>query len=68
MAACAKGHTLASTFISPCERVVVQELIKREIPFIKMVPDQLAMVYRPKEDELMLFGKGVAGQSKCNYR
>ena len=59
MAACAKGYTLASTFISPCERVVAQELIKREIPFIKMVPDQLAMVYRPKEDEPMLFGKGL---------
>lgn len=34
------------------------ELIRREIPFIKMVPDQLAMVYRPKDDEPILFGKG----------
>lgn len=59
MAACARGYTLASTFISPCERAVAQELIKREIPFVKMVPDPLAMVYRPKEDEPVLFGKGL---------
>lgn len=59
MAACEKGYTLASTFISPCERAVARELIRREIPFIKMVPDQLAMVYRPKDDEPVLFGKGL---------
>ena len=59
MGACAKGYALVSTFISPCERAVAQELIKREIPFIKMVPDPLAMVYRPKDDEPILFGKGL---------
>lgn len=59
MDACEKGYTLASTFISPCERAVAHELIRREIPFIKMVPDQLAMVYRPKDDEPILFGKGL---------
>lgn len=59
IAACEKGYTLASTFISPCERAVASELIRREIPFIKMVPDQLAMVYRPKDDEPILFGKGL---------
>lgn len=59
MAACEKGYALASTFISPCERAVAKELVKREIPFIKMVPDQLAMVYRPKDDEPQLFGKGL---------
>lgn len=59
MAACENGYTLASTFISPCERAVARELIRREIPFIKMVPDQLAMVYRPKDDEPALFGKGL---------
>lgn len=59
MAACEKGYTLASTFISPCERAVVKELVERGIPFIKMVPDELAMVYRPKDDEPQLFGKGL---------
>ena len=59
MGACEKGYTLASTFISPCERAVLQELIRREIPFVKMVPDALSMIYRPKEDEPLLFAKGL---------
>jgi len=59
LAACDKGYTLASTFISPCEQIVASELAKREIAFIKMVPDKLATVYRPKNDEPVLFSKGL---------
>ncbi len=52
-----KGFIPAGTFISPCERIFRYELIARKVPFIKMVPDELSIVYRPKEDEPALFAE-----------
>ncbi len=52
-----KGYTLAGTFISPCEQRLQGELVSRKIPFIKMIPDELATVYRPKDDEPILFAE-----------
>ena len=53
-----KGYTLAGTWISPCERAVWGELIRRDVPIIRASQDPLAMIYRPKGDEPGLFAKG----------
>ena len=53
-----KGYVLAGTWISPCERILFEELVRRELPIVKGAQDPLAMVYRPKGDETRLFGDG----------
>lgn len=53
-----KGYVLAGTWISPCERILFEELVRRELPIVKGSQDPLAMVYRPKGDETRLFGDG----------
>lgn len=53
-----KGWRLAGTWISPCERVVFAELVRRGFPVIRGSQDPLQMVYRPKEDEPRLFSEG----------
>ena len=58
MTAVDKGYVLAGTFISPCEREVARALIDRGAPMIMAVPDQLALVYRPKGDEPRQFAEG----------
>jgi len=58
MTAVDKGYVLAGTFISPCEREVARALVERGAPMIRAVPDQLAMVYRPKGDEPRQFADG----------
>ena len=50
-----KGYVPASTFISPCERALMDALVAAGAPMVRMVPDPLATVYRPKEDEPPLF-------------
>lgn len=52
-----KGYVLAGTWISPCERILFAELMKRGLPIVKGVQDPLSMVYRPKGDETRLFGE-----------
>ena len=53
-----KGFVLAGTFISPCERAVAGALERRGAPMIRVVPDALEMVYRPKGDEPGQFAAG----------
>ena len=53
-----KGYVPASTFISPCERALMDALVATGAPMVRMVPDPLATVYRPKEDEPPLFAAG----------
>lgn len=53
-----KGFTPISTFISPAELALKHALAAREAPLIRVVPDPLATVYRPKEDEPVLFAAG----------
>ena len=53
-----KGWHLTGTWISPCERVVFGELVRRGFPVIRGSQDPLQMVYRPKEDEPRLFSEG----------
>jgi REP element-mobilizing transposase RayT len=58
LAATAKGFIPISTFISPAERELFNALVKGHLPMIRVVPDQLATVYRPKGDEPPLFADG----------
>ena len=58
MGAVEKGYTLAGTWISPCERAVWGELLRRGASVIRVSQDPLAMVYRPKGDEPELFARG----------
>ena len=53
-----KGYTLAGTWISPCEQAVFAALSVEGVPFLRAVPDPLAMVYRPKGDEPGMFASG----------
>ena len=53
-----KGYVPASTFISPCERALLDALVAAGAPMVRVVPDPLATVYRPKEDEPPLFAAG----------
>ena len=53
-----KGYVPASTFISPCERALMEALVMAGAPMVRVVPDPLAAVYRPKEDEPPLFAAG----------
>ena len=53
-----KGYVLAGTWISPCERILFAELVRRGFPVVKGSQDPLEMVYRPKGDETRLFGEG----------
>lgn len=57
VAAAEKGYVLSSTWISPCERVVFQELVRRGFPVIRGSQDPLELVYRPKNDEPQLFAE-----------
>ncbi|MBQ6923288.1 MAG: transposase [Kiritimatiellae bacterium] len=50
-----RGFALMGTWISPCERAVFTQLAAAGAPLVRAVPDPLAMVYRPKEDEPGLF-------------
>jgi len=56
--AAAKGYVLAGTWISPCEQAVFAELSREGVPFVRVVQDPLARVYRPKGDEPGLFAAG----------
>lgn len=65
-----KGYTLSGTWISPCERAVWSELIRRDAKIIRASQDPLAMVYRPKGDEPGMFAKGrylVLSRSCAGY-
>ena len=53
-----KGYVLAGTWISPCERILFAELVRKGFSIVKGSQDPLEMVYRPKGDETRLFGKG----------
>ena len=53
-----KGYTPISTFISPAELALKRALIERGAPMVRVVPDPLATVYRPKEDEPVQFAAG----------
>ena len=53
-----KGFTPISTFISPAELALKHALAARKAPLIRVVPDPLATVYRPKEDEPVQFAAG----------
>lgn len=53
-----KGWHLAGTWISPCERFVFAELVRRDFPIVRGSQDPLEMVYRPREDEPKLFSEG----------
>ena len=56
--AAANGYVPISTFISPCERALKDALVAAGAPMVRAVPDPLAVVYRPKEDEPRLFAAG----------
>ena len=58
LSAVEKGYVPASTFISPCERALKDALVAAGAPMVRVVPDPLATVYRPKEDEPGLFAAG----------
>ena len=58
LSAVEKGFVPASTFISPCERLLKDVLATTGAPMVRVVPDPLAMIYRPKEDEPGLFAAG----------
>ena len=53
-----KGFVPISTFISPAELALKRALIEAKLPMIRVVPDALATVYRPKEDEPWQFAEG----------
>ena len=53
-----KGFIPISTFISPAELALKRALIDAKLPMIRVVPDALATVYRPKEDEPRQFAEG----------
>ena len=53
-----KGFTPISTFISPAELALKRALAERGAPLVRVVPDPLATVYRPKEDEPVQFAAG----------
>ena len=53
-----KGYILVSTFISPAEQALKRALVARGAPMVRVVPDALATVYRPKEDEPGQFAAG----------
>lgn len=55
VAAANKGFTVISTFISPAERALFEALVAGGAAAIRVVPDELAAVYRPKGDEPRLF-------------
>ena len=67
-----KGYVFAGTFISPLEQRLYSELVARNLPVVRAVPDPLAMVYRPKGDEpqqfdggkLLLLSRQVAADSR----
>ena len=70
-----KGYVPISTFISPCERALKDALVAAGAPMVRAVPDPLAVVYRPKEDEPRLFAAGkllllsriaAAGMRRCD--
>jgi len=58
LTAAEKGFTLVSTFISPAELALKRALAAGGAPMIRVVPDPLATVYRPKEDEPVQFAAG----------
>ncbi len=53
-----KGFTPISTFISPAELALKRALFAQGADLIRVVPDSLATVYRPKEDEPGQFAEG----------
>ena len=58
LSAVEKGYVPVSTFISPCERALKDALVVAGAPLVRVVPDPLATVYRPREDEPGLFAAG----------
>ena len=58
LSAVKKGLIPISTFISPAELALKRALIEAKLPMIRVVPDPLATVYRPKEDEPRQFAEG----------
>ena len=53
-----KGFTPVSTFISPAERALKDALSEHGAPMIRVSPDPLATIYRPKGDEPGQFAEG----------
>ncbi|MBO7656048.1 MAG: hypothetical protein J6U40_14110 [Kiritimatiellae bacterium] len=53
-----RGFIPVSTFISPAELALKSALSSCGAPMIRVVPDPLALVYRPKEDEPGQFAAG----------
>ena len=53
-----KGFVPISTFISPAEQALKRALSERGAPMVRVVPDALATVYRPKGDEPVEFAAG----------
>ncbi|MBP5321131.1 MAG: hypothetical protein J6334_09085, partial [Kiritimatiellae bacterium] len=53
-----RGFIPVSTFISPAELALKRALSACGAPMIRVVPDPLALVYRPKEDEPGQFAAG----------
>lgn len=58
LTAAEKGFTPVSTFVSPAEQALKRALGKRGAPMVRVVPDPLFAVYRPKEDEPGQFAAG----------
>ena len=55
---CKKGYVPISTFISPIERILFEQLCQSDIPIINAVPDQLKSIYRPTVEQTKLFTQG----------
>ena len=58
LAAARKGFVPVSTFISPAERALQRALVAAKAPMVRVVPDALATVYRPRGDEPRQFAEG----------
>lgn len=53
-----KGFTPVSTFVSPAEQALKRALVEAGSPMVRVSPDPLFSVYRPKEDEPGQFAAG----------
>lgn len=57
LADCHRGFIPISTFISPLEQELFQQLLPRNIPIICAVPDPLKTIYRPRVEQTHLFAR-----------
>ena len=69
-----RGYTPISTFISPAERALAAALDAAGAPIVRVLPDPLEAIYRPKEDEPAAFAAGrllklsrIAGAGESRY-